>query len=377
MEKDIASIAPTSNTKLSYKYQRLRERLRQAVQDGEWSGKLPGERRLAKCYRANAKTINKALNDLALEGLLVRHIGRGTFVAGSEPSEKTLPNKLRHFGWLTPAGQNHSYRYRMYDRAVEMLQQKGHRLTRLYVMTSIEGELMEDTLGPGALHEMDGVVLFSSHPSREFLATLRRRHVPMVMANNHHKQIKTPVVVSDYSHGAFSLCEQLVALGHSRIQLLISSELLPAATAAETGYHAVMNRHGLRTWKPLTVAPGLDWQDLLAGDDRPTALVCVGGPLAVEASDQAVVAGLVQPSMLSISALAEPGETLMAERSITAYEVDPELIVYWITELLVSAPFSLSSEMVVVPGCLRDRGSAAPPMSGPSPGSHAPDSAVI
>src|ERR1700759_704257 len=68
---------------LSYKFQRLREKLRQAIASGELSGKLPGERQLAKRFHVNAKTLSKALTDLAAEGLLDRSIGRGTFVKGS------------------------------------------------------------------------------------------------------------------------------------------------------------------------------------------------------------------------------------------------------------------------------------------------------
>src|SRR5688500_1506865 len=70
-------------SRLSYKFQRLRERLRAAVASGELSGKLPGERELAKRFRANPKTLSKALTDLAAEGLLDRSIGRGTYVRGS------------------------------------------------------------------------------------------------------------------------------------------------------------------------------------------------------------------------------------------------------------------------------------------------------
>src|SRR5438105_12005777 len=70
---------------LSYKFQRLRERLRSAVVSGELSGKLPGERTLAKRFHVNAKTLSKALTDLAAEGLLDRSIGRGTYVKGSQP----------------------------------------------------------------------------------------------------------------------------------------------------------------------------------------------------------------------------------------------------------------------------------------------------
>src|SRR5208337_3777095 len=75
---------------MSYKFQRLRERIRQAVANGELKGKLPGERELARQFNVNAKTLSKALTDLAAEGLLHRSIGRGTFVRGSK-DEKPAP----------------------------------------------------------------------------------------------------------------------------------------------------------------------------------------------------------------------------------------------------------------------------------------------
>ena len=81
--------SPNSNEQssaLSYKFERLREKLRKAIQTGEISGKLPGERLLADKYHVNAKTLSKALTDLAAEGLLERSIGRGTFVKGHEPA---------------------------------------------------------------------------------------------------------------------------------------------------------------------------------------------------------------------------------------------------------------------------------------------------
>src|SRR4051794_17494671 len=79
------STAASADVRLSYKFQRLREKLRAAIASGELSGKLPGERQLARRFRVNAKTLSKALTDLAAEGLLERSIGRGTFVKGSLP----------------------------------------------------------------------------------------------------------------------------------------------------------------------------------------------------------------------------------------------------------------------------------------------------
>lgn len=90
---------------LSYKFQRLRERIRAAVESGELSGKLPGERALAKRFNVNAKTLSKALTDLAAEGLLDRSIGRGTYVKGSAPAAAAEAG--RWLAFCTPA-QAHS-----------------------------------------------------------------------------------------------------------------------------------------------------------------------------------------------------------------------------------------------------------------------------
>jgi DNA-binding transcriptional MocR family regulator len=88
-----------STIRLSYKFQRLRERLRQAIASGELAGKLPGERELARRFNANPKTLSKALTDLAGEGLLDRSIGRGTYVKGHERPGRRPPR------WMILCGQ--------------------------------------------------------------------------------------------------------------------------------------------------------------------------------------------------------------------------------------------------------------------------------
>ena len=87
--KNAAARTKPRTSEMSYKFQRLREKLRQAIASGELSGKLPGERALAKRFHVNAKTLSKALTDLAAEGVLDRSIGRGTYVKGSGPAPAT------------------------------------------------------------------------------------------------------------------------------------------------------------------------------------------------------------------------------------------------------------------------------------------------
>ncbi len=67
---EVAQTRTKRTRDLSYKFQRLREKVRTAITSGELTGKLPGERILAKRFSCNAKTLSKALTDLAAEGLL-------------------------------------------------------------------------------------------------------------------------------------------------------------------------------------------------------------------------------------------------------------------------------------------------------------------
>ena len=382
MSYEISIPTEGSNRSLRYKYQRLRERLREAIAEGELSGKLPGERELARRYRANAKTVNKALSDLTTEGLLLRQVGRGTFVAGGGADRVDRRVLSRRFGWLAPSGPEHAFREPYFLRAAKLLGERGHRLEKLVVPLpgdgrSGEGRPGETVIPPGRLRGLAGVLICCSNLSTELLADLHRRHLPAVTINHRHPRIKTLTVITDYAQGGFELSEQMIRLGHRDIRLLIAPELLPGASSAETGYRSAMQRHGLRAHEALTVEPGGDWAAMLRGADRPSGLICVGGSMAVEATDRAVDAGLTTPAMLSISALPEPGDLLPAERSITAYEADPETLVDWASDLLLTAAPGRLPRTVVVPGTLTDRGSAAPPINGDRTERRLPSEAVV
>jgi hypothetical protein len=93
-ETDTDGSPPQSARRLSYKFQRLRERIRAAIAAGELAGKLPGERSLARQFNVNAKTLSKALTDLAAEGVLQRNIGLGTFVRDGLTATADAPRIL-------------------------------------------------------------------------------------------------------------------------------------------------------------------------------------------------------------------------------------------------------------------------------------------
>jgi len=64
-------------------YQQIKGLILQSLQAGEWKPgeAIPSEMELAARFRVSQGTVRKAIDDLALENLVVRRQGKGTFVA--------------------------------------------------------------------------------------------------------------------------------------------------------------------------------------------------------------------------------------------------------------------------------------------------------
>ncbi len=68
-------------------YQQVRQILQDRIASGDWApgALLPAEPKLAEQLGVSPGTVRKALDALALEKLVVRHQGRGTFVSAQTP----------------------------------------------------------------------------------------------------------------------------------------------------------------------------------------------------------------------------------------------------------------------------------------------------
>ncbi len=84
------------------KYVRLADALLDAIESGEYrpGSRIPGERDLSDTLPLSLGTIQKAMNDLVDQGVLIRRAGRGTFVSGAEQQstgDKVAKSDLVHF----------------------------------------------------------------------------------------------------------------------------------------------------------------------------------------------------------------------------------------------------------------------------------------
>lgn len=78
-------------------YYQLKEWLKERINQGEWlpGTAIPSERELSDRFGISRMTVRQAVSELVLEGYLIRHRGKGTFVAAKK-IERAL-NKVTGF----------------------------------------------------------------------------------------------------------------------------------------------------------------------------------------------------------------------------------------------------------------------------------------
>ena len=263
--------------KLSYKFQRLREKLRAAIDSGELRGKLPGERQLARRFRVNAKTLSKALTDLAAEGVLERRIGCGTFVRDS----------------ATPAVQHNGSGERWL--IICDPDQAGATLIRSLCQTNPATQVVTDTsnLRPSFLNQFKGAINFAWSTSDEFLRSLVVRNMNVVMVNREPSVYSMNAVLVDRTLGASCLARDLILAGHRRF-LAVEK---PGQTAIADAV-----RRAAQRYDPQARVDSADPPDVpLAVERGASAVICGTLPLAVETRRALDRAGIAIPARVSLA----------------------------------------------------------------------------
>ena len=198
--------------RLSYKFQRLRERLRDAVVNGELAGKLPGERELARRFKANPKTLSKALTDLAAEGLLERSIGRGTYVRGAG----SAPEMGGRWLILADAPDRHS--------AVVQEVLKAH--------PDAEVAIAGSEMRPSFITQFSAVIDVSRSTPESFHKDLLVRGISTLLLGREPASFKVHAVLLDRVHAAAVLARDIFLAGHRRILIIEETADGPVCAAA-------------------------------------------------------------------------------------------------------------------------------------------------
>jgi hypothetical protein len=183
---------------MSYKFQRLREKIRMTIESGEIDGKLPGERTLARRFHVNAKTLSKALTDLAAEGVLDRSIGRGTYVKGTAPVSEVVSGR-----WLILCEDG--------DEAGCIIPHLRKHCPDLLIIPSVL------QARPSFLNQFATVVDLSPSTPDEAIRKLLVRNMPLVVVDREPQGYSVDSVLVDISLGVSRMARDLLLAGHRRI----------------------------------------------------------------------------------------------------------------------------------------------------------------
>jgi DNA-binding LacI/PurR family transcriptional regulator len=238
---------------------------------------LPGELSLARRFHVNAKTLSKALTDLAAEGLLDRSIGRGTYVKDeNSPAAPVKPGR-----WLVVCEPERA------DSAVLRYFKEAN--PDIVVMHDFEA------MRPSFLKSFDRVVDLGISTPESFLRGLVVRNIPVVEVNREPNLYSIHHVGTDRALGASSLARDLILGGHSHIAVI---ESRPRSVVGRAVKQAV-NRYGPEAM--VQVISGEKVVEAIAAGA--TAVICDAASCARSVRASLEAAGLRVPQDVSLAAV--------------------------------------------------------------------------
>jgi len=331
------SIPATSNSvdaRLSYKFQRLREKLRSAIATGELSGKLPGERQLARRFRVNAKTLSKALTDLAAEGLLERSIGRGTFVKAPSSQDAASATNAQADRWLIICEP---------DRANSPLVRRLRELNP-------SAQVVHDTrnLRPSFLSSITSVIDLSPDTPPTFLRDLVVRSASVVLVGREPTNYSLNAVLVDRTLGASCLARNMMLDGHRKFVAVERR----GSTAVADAIRAAAKRYA----PDATVDPAFASEAISAIGQGATAVICDTTEAAADVRAALERSGVAIPARASIAAIG----TSSAGTPCTGYFVSADQKADAIVQVLRDAAAARKPSTLWLTGAYVNAGTTGP-----------------
>lgn len=153
----------------------------------------------------------------------------------------------------------------------------------------------------------DGVIIVNTI-NRDNMVLLAADGVPTVLIDSSTLPSPVPVVSVDNSAGAYGATQHLIALGHRRIAHIAGSYDLGVARERQLAYSQAVSDSGL-PYQRVVYAPSVQWgcesgyiamRELLADEERPTAIFAASDALAIGAYRALAEAGLRVPDDMSV-----------------------------------------------------------------------------
>jgi DNA-binding LacI/PurR family transcriptional regulator len=215
------------------KYDAIEHDIRNKIETGVYTDKIPGVRALAEEYNANPITVSKALTRLVKAGVLYRRRGAGTFVGsgGSRTKQKLVALFIR------PSG--HMYE-NMAGVMLRNLQANGFVPLVIDIGAGDFLENPEDKLRE--VLDLDPAALIingcSEFPYHELWECREKIHkLIFVLQTESSYNFNCISILSDSWWRGYQSAKYLLELGHEKQMLVVNYLDIPADTYRYTGHY--------------------------------------------------------------------------------------------------------------------------------------------
>jgi DNA-binding LacI/PurR family transcriptional regulator len=197
------------------------DRLAAEIQQGTWSGWLPGERDLAKTFQVGRKTLRKALGLLQRDGVLETQHGLGHRIRSATPPTREIGAGETTVGLLTPESLENlrPYTALWVDELRAMLFENAVRFTTFSGHRFFSGR--PDKALARLVEQSPQTCWVLAHSNRNIQQWFHERRMPCIIAGSSHPGLPLPNVDLDF----FAVCRhaagEMLRLGHRRIALFI------------------------------------------------------------------------------------------------------------------------------------------------------------
>jgi DNA-binding LacI/PurR family transcriptional regulator len=265
----------------SYKYIRIKDKIKASISSGAIVGKLPGERVLARDLNVSYMTVRKAVSELVEEGILYKLATKGTFVSHKRAHAKVTHNIGFFLDEDIMEGISSPYYSLVFKSLEEEVSKNGYNLLLFSDF---------DDLNPlKNTKKIDGVII-SCFPRIEDKIQQIKHYLPIVLMDNIAADKSLHSVTIDNFNSCSRSTEYLLALGHKRIGFI--SGLLDSDVCKDRllGYKNALARAGLKQDKELVFKGDYSYESGERGGQyfatlpqAPTAIICANDSMAIGA----------------------------------------------------------------------------------------------
>jgi DNA-binding LacI/PurR family transcriptional regulator len=327
-------------------YQQVKRTLLAAISRGEYEPDQPfiTQREVCERYGVSTTTAVRALGELVADGVLVRHRGKGTFVA-----DRTTPPVVPAGGPAIACiiqGLVGAHVSQIVRGVESVCAQRGYRmfLSESDGSAQRQGRALRQAIDTGA----GGVVLYSveGEANTDLIEELRHRRIPLVLVDRYRTDLATDAVVADDFGLGYEMTRQLIESGHRRIATLWGETNCTSVRDRLTGHEHALREHGLpilpeltmlRSYRPLPDgATRSALSRLLEGTPPPTALLCANGYILARAATDLLHLGGELPGGVELASMDDAGPYDIVPLTVLAAALPSREIGQQAAELVIS-----------------------------------------